>query len=368
MGVILYMLVTGHAPFNEANDSETLTMILDCKYYLPPNLSPDCIELITRMLVREPEKRIVLNEIDKHRWFNELVEDDDDISTEELSGFNSSSSEENLNLKLQKTGTNPNNNGNGLSVINKRSKTKSKEKLLKMVSQIKRENLSETQNEEIIQCMVSGAISTRDEIVKALDEDQYNYITGTYYLLAERLIKRKLQKRIKRKQISSNSQITKLKLPDYSSQSSTGSNQPQQQQRANIPTNGKSDQNPASMASIPAQPVVAIGGNNSQYKRKISAHQNQRNKLIRQVEEDEESENAESGNQQQQQPLQQIQGGTNNFSQQKCGDESTKLLEDDLHATLQPVNQIELFISLIVSRVYVQWGVVKSENFLETYR
>ena len=36
------MLVTGHAPFQEANDSETLTMILDCKYYLPPELSPEC--------------------------------------------------------------------------------------------------------------------------------------------------------------------------------------------------------------------------------------------------------------------------------------------------------------------------------------
>lgn len=42
LGVILYMLVTGHAPFQEANDSETLTMILDCKYYLPPELSSEC--------------------------------------------------------------------------------------------------------------------------------------------------------------------------------------------------------------------------------------------------------------------------------------------------------------------------------------
>ncbi len=31
LGVILYMLVCGTAPFQEANDSETLTMIMDCK-------------------------------------------------------------------------------------------------------------------------------------------------------------------------------------------------------------------------------------------------------------------------------------------------------------------------------------------------
>jgi SNF-related kinase len=36
------MLVTGRAPFQEANDSETVMMILDCCYKLPPNISPEC--------------------------------------------------------------------------------------------------------------------------------------------------------------------------------------------------------------------------------------------------------------------------------------------------------------------------------------
>ena len=44
LGVILYMLVCGEAPFMEANDSETLTMILDCKYRLPSSLSEECRE------------------------------------------------------------------------------------------------------------------------------------------------------------------------------------------------------------------------------------------------------------------------------------------------------------------------------------
>uniref|UniRef100_A0A915JI09 Protein kinase domain-containing protein n=1 Tax=Romanomermis culicivorax TaxID=13658 RepID=A0A915JI09_ROMCU len=42
LGVILYMLVCGRLPFQEANDSETLTKILDCSYILPPHLSEDC--------------------------------------------------------------------------------------------------------------------------------------------------------------------------------------------------------------------------------------------------------------------------------------------------------------------------------------
>ena len=42
LGVILFMLVTGRAPFQEANDSETVMMILDCSYKLPPNVSVEC--------------------------------------------------------------------------------------------------------------------------------------------------------------------------------------------------------------------------------------------------------------------------------------------------------------------------------------
>ena len=42
LGVILYMLVCGSAPFQEANDSETLTMIMDCKYTFPKHISQGC--------------------------------------------------------------------------------------------------------------------------------------------------------------------------------------------------------------------------------------------------------------------------------------------------------------------------------------
>lgn len=42
LGVILYMLVCGQPPFQEANDSETLTMIMDCKYSMPGHVSMGC--------------------------------------------------------------------------------------------------------------------------------------------------------------------------------------------------------------------------------------------------------------------------------------------------------------------------------------
>lgn len=42
--MILFMLVCGQPPFQEANDSETLTMIMDCKYTVPTHVSNDCKE------------------------------------------------------------------------------------------------------------------------------------------------------------------------------------------------------------------------------------------------------------------------------------------------------------------------------------
>ena len=42
LGAVLYMLVSGYPPFQEANDSETLTMIMDCKYRVPDTVSEGC--------------------------------------------------------------------------------------------------------------------------------------------------------------------------------------------------------------------------------------------------------------------------------------------------------------------------------------
>lgn len=62
------MLVCGQPPFQEANDSETLTMIMDCKYTVPAHVSSDCRNLISHMLVRQPEKRATLQQIAEDPW------------------------------------------------------------------------------------------------------------------------------------------------------------------------------------------------------------------------------------------------------------------------------------------------------------
>lgn len=71
LGVILYMLVCGQPPFEKGNDSETLTMIMDCKYTIPTQISTNCHRLIDSMLVRDPKKRATLEQIAKDPWIME---------------------------------------------------------------------------------------------------------------------------------------------------------------------------------------------------------------------------------------------------------------------------------------------------------
>ncbi|SPP74668.1 SNF-related serine/threonine-protein kinase [Drosophila guanche] len=142
LGVILYMLVVGQAPFEKANDSETLTMIMDCKYTVPAHVSAECRTLIASMLVRDPKKRATVEELASSDWLK-AIDEPDSTSTEHF---------------------------------------------LPLVS---REQLSEEDHDFIIQKIINGNIASEEEIVQALDKNKYNHITATYFLVAEILLRRR---------------------------------------------------------------------------------------------------------------------------------------------------------------------------------
>ncbi|KAI6207959.1 Leucyl-tRNA synthetase [Aphelenchoides besseyi] len=135
LGVILYMLVCGRLPFQEANESETLTRILDCRYSIPDSLSSSCKELIQKMLVRDPTKRATLDFITKSSWV--------------------------------------------------KAGDRGHAEVLPLIS---RTNLSDSAHNTIVDQMVAGGIGTEENILNAIDQGEYSYLTATYYLLAERVL------------------------------------------------------------------------------------------------------------------------------------------------------------------------------------
>jgi len=68
-------MICGYLPFDYEDRATLYKYILKCKYRIPSQVSPPARDLITRILVRNPDKRISLDQIKKHSWFNEFERD-----------------------------------------------------------------------------------------------------------------------------------------------------------------------------------------------------------------------------------------------------------------------------------------------------
>ncbi|OAC99876.1 hypothetical protein MUCCIDRAFT_146914 [Mucor lusitanicus CBS 277.49] len=70
-GVILYALLTGHLPFDDENIRQLLKKVKSGKYIMPDNISRSAQDLIRRILVVDPSKRLNMQQIMSHPWFRE---------------------------------------------------------------------------------------------------------------------------------------------------------------------------------------------------------------------------------------------------------------------------------------------------------
>ena len=68
-GIILFAMLCGYLPFEDKNNDILFEKILECKLVFPEFLSEETKDLISKILVLEPSKRISIPEIKNHSFF-----------------------------------------------------------------------------------------------------------------------------------------------------------------------------------------------------------------------------------------------------------------------------------------------------------
>jgi serine/threonine kinase 17 len=104
IGVLIYVLVTGHTPFGGSTKLDTQSNITHCILDFPSDLfekiSQKCIDLIQKLIVRIPKHRATVHESLKHSWigFNEEVTlTNDQLIEEEIDGLTNEIDAQNFN-------------------------------------------------------------------------------------------------------------------------------------------------------------------------------------------------------------------------------------------------------------------------------
>ena len=68
LGVCLYVMICGYLPFSEADDTKTKELIKSGKVEFPNEVGNICKDLLKKILVVDPKKRLNLLKITRHPW------------------------------------------------------------------------------------------------------------------------------------------------------------------------------------------------------------------------------------------------------------------------------------------------------------
>jgi serine/threonine protein kinase len=69
-GIVLFKMATGEVPFYALDVRDILRMVVKSKPEFPRSISPDLVDLLRRMLCKDPDVRITISGIKSHPWFS----------------------------------------------------------------------------------------------------------------------------------------------------------------------------------------------------------------------------------------------------------------------------------------------------------
>ena len=79
-GIVLYYMLCGNFPFEDVSNDKLYKKILKGKFDIPKFLSKNVKDLLNRILVVNPQKRINIKDIKKHPWVLEYLEKNQNFS------------------------------------------------------------------------------------------------------------------------------------------------------------------------------------------------------------------------------------------------------------------------------------------------
>ncbi|CAD8164108.1 unnamed protein product [Paramecium pentaurelia] len=68
-GIILFAMLCGYLPFEHENTKELYQLIKTSDFEKPTHLSPNAIDILTKILVKDPDKRLNFDQIKQHPFF-----------------------------------------------------------------------------------------------------------------------------------------------------------------------------------------------------------------------------------------------------------------------------------------------------------
>lgn len=92
IGVILFVLLTGGQPFYDVDEDKLLYKVDRCHVTYPSFLGDEAVDLLSKLLVRDPQKRWSLHMVRRHSWY--LAASLDDIVNIDVADVASTDEEE----------------------------------------------------------------------------------------------------------------------------------------------------------------------------------------------------------------------------------------------------------------------------------